>query len=150
MTETWVSNRPCLNQNNIDMKQLIKTDFNACYMVSSIDDQMYNVVEYGVTTALIVETIDKTRQTLYFLDGSEMHFENTELEKVMSHVQERTDFELAWRWFEENGYHVLVDMANDTIEVNVVNLDGTDFIDVLVSPSEIEYRARLWKENNLK
>jgi hypothetical protein len=111
---------------------------------------MYNVVEYGVTTALIVETIDKTRQTLYFLDGSEMHFENTELEKVMSHVQERTDFELAWRWFEENGYHVLVDMANDTIEVNVVNLDGTDFIDVLVSPSEIEYRARLWKENNLK
>ena len=116
-------------------------------MVSSMDDQMYNVVEYGVTTALIVETIDNTRQTLFYLDGSEMHFENTELEKVMEHVKERTDFELAWRWFEENGYHVLVDIGNESIEVNVVNLEGTDFVDIQISPSEIEYRARLWKES---
>ena len=117
------------------------------YIISSEDDSMYEVIEHGEVTAHIVETIDGTRQTLYFLDGSEMHFQDTDLHQVMSHAPSRTNFQMAWMWFEENGYPVLVDEGNGRIEINVVNMHGTDFIDVLVAHAEIDYRAELWIES---
>jgi hypothetical protein len=117
------------------------------YIISSEDDSMYEVIEHGEVTAHIVETIDGTRQTLYFLDGSEMHFQDTDLHKVMSHAPSKTNFQMAWLWFEENGYPVLIDEGNGRIEINVVNMHGTDFIDVLVAHAEIDYRAELWIES---
>jgi hypothetical protein len=117
------------------------------YIISSEDDDMYQVIEHGEVTAHIVETIDGTRQTLYFLDGGVRHFEDTDLHQVMSHVPSRTNFQMAWMWFEENGYPVLVDEGNGRIEINVVNMHGTDFIDVLVAHAEIDYRAELWIES---
>lgn len=108
---------------------------------------MYEVIEHGEVRAYIVETIDGTRQTLYFLDGSEMHFQDTDLHKVMSQAPSRTEFQMAWLWFEENGYHVIVDEGNQIIVLNVVNLDGTDFIDVVLSESEMNYRSKLWIES---
>ncbi len=120
---------------------------NPVYIVSSEDDSMYAVVEHSEVRAHIVETIDGTRQTLYFPDGSEMHFQDTDLHQVMSHVPSRTNLQMAWLWFEENGYPVLVDEGNGRMEINVVNMHGTDFIDVLVSNSEMDYRAQLWIES---
>jgi hypothetical protein len=117
------------------------------YIISSEDDSMYEVIEHGEVTAHIVETIDGTRQTLYFPDGGARHFEDTDLHQVMSHVPSRTNFQMAWMWFEENGYPVLVDEGNGRIEINVVNMHGTDFIDVLVAHAEIDYRAELWIES---
>ena len=117
------------------------------YIVSSEDDSMYAVVEHSEVRAHIVETIDGTRQTLYFPDGGEMHFQDTDLHQVMSHVPSRTNLQMAWLWFEENGYPVLVDEGNGRMEINVVNMHGTDFIDVLVSNSEMDYRAQLWIES---
>ena len=52
------------------------------YRISSDDDKMYLVMEYGETIAYIVDTIDGTRQSLYFLDGSERHFELTSIEDI--------------------------------------------------------------------
>jgi hypothetical protein len=130
------------------MKHLIKLpQVNPVYIVSSEDDSMYEVVEHSEVRAHIVETIDGTRQTLYFPDGGEMHFQDTDLHQVMSHVPSRTNFQMAWLWFEENGYPVLVDEGNGRMEINVVNMHGTDFIDVLVSNSEMDYRAQLWIES---
>ena len=130
------------------MKHLIKLpQVNPVYIVSSEDDSMYAVVEHNETLARIVETIDGTRQTLYFPDGGEMHFQDTDLHQVMSHVPSRTNFQMAWLWFEENGYPVLVDEGNGRMEINVVNMHGTDFIDVLVSHAEMDYRAQLWIES---
>jgi hypothetical protein len=130
------------------MKHLIKLpQVNPVYIVSSEDDSMYAVVEHSEVRAHIVETIDGTRQTLYFPDGGEMHFQDTDLHQVMSHVPSRTNFQMAWLWFEENGYPVLVDEGNGRMEINVVNMHGTDFIDVLVSNSEMDYRAQLWIES---
>ena len=130
------------------MKQLIKMpELRYAYIISSEDDSMYAVVEHNETLAPIVETIDGTRQTLYFPDGSEMHFQDTDLHQVMSHVPSRTNLQMAWLWFEENGYPVLVDEGNGRMEINVVNMHGTDFIDVLVSNSEMDYRAQLWIES---
>lgn len=130
------------------MKQLIKMpELRYAYIISSEDDSMYAVVEHNETLAHIVETIDGTRQTLYFPDGSEMHFQDTDLHQVMSHVPSRTNLQMAWLWFEENGYPVLVDEGNGRMEINVVNMHGTDFIDVLVSNSEMDYRAQLWIES---
>jgi hypothetical protein len=130
------------------MKHLIKLpQVNPVYIVSSEDDSMYAVVEHSEVRAHIVETIDGTRQTLYFPDGSEMHFQDTDLHQVMSHVPSRTNLQMAWLWFEENGYPVLVDEGNGRMEINVVNMHGTDFIDVLVSNSEMDYRAQLWIES---
>jgi hypothetical protein len=117
------------------------------YIISSEDDSMYEVIEHGEVRAHIVETIDGTRQTLYFLDGSEMHFQDTDLHQVMSQAPSKTEFQMAWLWFEENGYHVSVDEGNQIIELNVVNLDGTDFIDVVLSESEMNYRSKLWIES---
>ena len=117
------------------------------YIISSEDDTMYEVIEHGEVRAHIVETIDGTRQTLYFPDGGEMHFQDTDLHQVMSHVPSRTEFQMAWLWFEENGYPVLVDEGNQIIELNVVNLEGTDFIDVVLSESEMNYRSKLWIES---
>ena len=65
----------------------------------------------------------------------------------MSHVPSRTNFQMAWLWFEENGYPVLLDEGNGRMEINVVNMHGTDFIDVLVSHAEMDYRAQLWIES---
>ena len=130
------------------MKQLIKMpELRYAYIISSEDDSMYAVVEHKETLAHIVETIDGTRQTLYFPDGGEMHFQDTDLHQVMSHVPSRTNLQMAWLWFEENGYPVLVDEGNGRMEINVVNMHGTDFIDVLVSNSEMDYRAQLWIES---
>ena len=130
------------------MKHLIKLpQVKPVYIVSSEDDSMYAVVEHSEVRAHIVETIDGTRQTLYFPDGSEMHFQDTDLHQVMSHVPSRTNLQMAWLWFEENGYPVLVDEGNGRMEINVVNMHGTDFIDVLVSNSEMDYRAQLWIES---
>jgi hypothetical protein len=130
------------------MKHLIKLpQVNPVYIVSSEDDSMYAVVEHNETLAHIVETIDGTRQTLYFPDGGEMHFQDTDLHQVMSHVPSRTNLQMAWLWFEENGYPVLVDEGNGRMEINVVNMHGTDFIDVLVSHAEMDYRAQLWIES---
>ena len=130
------------------MKHLIKLpQVNPVYIVSSEDDSMYAVVEHNEVRAHIVETIDGTRQTLYFPDGGEMHFQDTDLHQVMSHVPSRTNLQMAWLWFEENGYPVLVDEGNGRMEINVVNMHGTDFIDVLVSNSEMDYRAQLWIES---
>jgi hypothetical protein len=130
------------------MKHLIKLpQVNPVYIVSSEDDSMYAVVEHSEVRAHIVETIDGTRQTLYFPDGGEMHFQDTDLHQVMSHVPSRTNLQMAWLWFEENGYPVLVDEGNGRMEINVVNMHGTDFIDVLVSNSEMDYRAQLWIES---
>ena len=117
------------------------------YIISSEDDSMYEVIEHAEVRAHIVETIDGTRQTLYFPDGGEMHFQDTDLHQVMSHVPSRTNFQMAWLWFEENGYPVLVDEGNGRMEINVVNMHGTDFIDVLVSHAEMDYRAQLWIES---
>ena len=130
------------------MKHLNKLpQVNPVYIISSEDDSMYEVVEHNEVRAHIVETIDGTRQTLYFPDGSEMHFQDTDLHQVMSHVPSRTNLQMAWLWFEENGYPVLVDEGNGRMEINVVNMHGTDFIDVLVSNSEMDYRAQLWIES---
>ena len=117
------------------------------YIISSEDDDMYQVIEHGEVRAHIVETIDGTRQTLFYLDGSERHFEDTDLHQVMSHVPSKTTLQMAWRWFEENGYQVLVDEGNGHIEIVVVNTHGTDFIDVLISKEEMEYRAQCWAES---
>jgi hypothetical protein len=76
-----------------------------------------------------------------------MHFQDTDLHQVMSHVPSRTNLQMAWLWFEENGYPVLVDEGNGRMEINVVNMHGTDFIDVLVSHAEMDYRAQLWIES---
>jgi hypothetical protein len=117
------------------------------YIISSEDDDMYQVIEHGEVLAHIVETIDGTRQTLYFLDGSEMHFQDADIYEVMRHTPSKTEFQMAWMWFEENGYHVSVDEGNQIIVLNVVNLEGTDFIDVVLSESEMNHRAQLWIES---
>jgi hypothetical protein len=117
------------------------------YIVSSEDDSMYQVIEHGEVLAHIVETIDGTRQTLYFPDGGEMHFQDADLHQVMSHVEGKTNFQMAWRWFQENGYHVEVDGGSACMKINVTNLDGTDFIWVFASTEEIDYRAQLWRES---
>jgi hypothetical protein len=117
------------------------------YIISSEDDDMYEVIEHGEVTAHIVETIDGTRQTLYFLDGSEMHFQDTDLHQVMSHAPSKTEFQMAWLWFEENGYPVRADEGNGFLEVEVFNIDRTDAMFVGMSDMEIKYRALKWRES---
>ena len=117
------------------------------YIISSEEDSMYEVIEHNEVRAHIVETIDGTRQTLYFLDGGEMHFQDTDLHQVMREVPSRTNLQMSWLWFEENGYLISVDEGNGLMEINVMNMDGTDFVDVLVSQDEIDYRAQLWIES---
>lgn len=130
------------------MKQLIKMpELRYAYIISSEDDRMYAVVEYGETLAHIVETIDGTRQTLYFPDGGEMHFEDTDLHQVMSHVASRTNFEMAYMWFLENDFSFLHDRASGTIEVYVENPNKTQQCYMQISTEEINYRAELWRES---
>lgn len=131
------------------MKQLIKLpQVNPVYVISSEDDAMYAVVEYGETLAHIVETIDGTRQTLYFPDGGEMHFENHDLEHIMNrHVASRTNYDMAWMWFQENGFSFLHDRGNGTIQVYVENPNKTQLCYMDISPEEIDYRAQLWRES---
>ena len=130
------------------MKHLVKLPkVNPVYVISSEDDTMYAVVEYGDVLAHIVETIDNTRQTLYFLDGWEMHFENTDLHQVMSHVTGKTNFDMACLWFEENEFIFLHDRGNASIEVYVENPDQTIVSHFQISTDEINYRAELWKES---
>lgn len=117
------------------------------YIISSEDDDMYEVIEHGEVTAHIVETIDGTRQTLYFLDGSEMHFQDTDLHQVMSHVPSRTNYDMAWMWFQENGFSFLHDRGNGTIQVYVENPNKTQQCYMDISPEEIDYRAQLWRES---
>jgi hypothetical protein len=117
------------------------------YVISSEDDSIYEVIEYGEVLAHIVETIDGTRQNLYFPDGSEIHFDYHELEDIMNrYVESKTDFQMAWKWFEENGYVVIADEGNGFLEVEVFNIDRTDMIFVGVSKLDIEWRAHLWKK----
>lgn len=130
------------------MKQLIKLPkVKLEYVIASEEDEMYAVVEHKETLAHIVETLDGTRQSLYFPDGGVMHFDDTDLHQVMSHVPSRTTFQMAWLWFEENGYLVSVDEGNGRIEINVGNVDETDFDDFIISNYEIKYRAQLWIES---
>lgn len=130
------------------MKQLIKLPkVSPVYVISSEDDTMYAVVEYGETLAHIVETIDNTRQNLYFLDGWQMHFENTDLHQVMSHVTGKTNFDMACLWFEENEFSFLHDRASGTIEVYAENPNKTQLCYMQISPEEIDYRAELWRES---
>lgn len=130
------------------MKQLIKMpELRYAYIISSEDDRMYAVVEYGETLAHIVETIDGTRQTLYFPDGGEMHFEDTDLHQVMSHVASRTNFDMAYMWFLENDFSFLHDRASGTIEVYVENPNKTQQCYMQISTEEINYRAELWRES---
>lgn len=117
------------------------------YVISSEDDSMYQVIEHGEVLAHIVETIDGTRQTLYFPDGSEMHFQDTDLHQVMSQAPSKTNFQMAWAWLKENGYVVRADEGNGFLEVEVFNLDETDAIFVGLSETEIEYRALKWRES---
>jgi hypothetical protein len=117
------------------------------YIVSSEDDRMYQVIEHGEVLAHIVETIDGTRQTLYFPDGGEMHFQDAGLHDVMEHAPSKTDFQMAWKWFEENGYMVRADEGNGFLEVEVFNIDRTDAMFVGVSDMEIKYRALRWRES---
>ena len=120
------------------------------YVVSSEDDTMYEVMQYGEVIARIVETIDGTRQTLYFLDGSEMHFENTDIYDVMEHAPSKTDFQMAWMWLEDNGYVVRADEGNGFLEVEVMNVDGTASTWIGMSERDIQWKAILWRENKLK
>lgn len=117
------------------------------YVVSSEDDNMYEVIQYGEIIARIVETIDGTRQTLFLLDGSEIHFENTPLHDIMLQTPSKTDFQMAWQWFEENGYMVRADEGNGFLEVEVFNIDKTDAMFVGMSDMEIKYRAMRWRES---
>lgn len=130
------------------MKHLIKLpEVNPFYIVSSEDDSMYAVVEYGDTLAHIVETIDGTRQTLYFPDGAEMHFQDTDLHQVMSHVTGKTNFDMACLWFEENEFIFLHDRGNASIEVYVENPNQTIVTHFQISTEEINFRAELWRDS---
>jgi hypothetical protein len=117
------------------------------YVISSEDDDMYQVIEYGEVLAHIVETIDGTRQTLYFLDGSEMHFQDTGLHEVMSHAPSRTNYDMAWMWFQENEFSFLHDRGNGIIQVYVENPNKTQQCYMQISDEEIDYRAQLWRES---
>jgi hypothetical protein len=115
------------------------------YIVSSEDDSMYAVVEHGETLAHIVETIDGTRQTLYFPDGGEMHFDYHELEDIMNrYVASRTNYDMAWMWFQENEFSFLHDRGNGVIQVHVENPNKTQQCYMQISNDEIDYRAQLW------
>lgn len=130
------------------MKHLIKLpQVNPVYIVSSEDDTMYAVVEHNETLAHIVETIDGTRQTLYFPDGAEMHFQDTDLHQVMSHVTGKTNFDMACLWFEENEFMFIHDRGNASIEVYVENPDQTIVTHFQISTDEINFRAELWRES---
>ena len=130
------------------MKNLIKLpEVNPVYIVSSEDDSMYEVIEHGETLAHIVETIDGTRQTLYFPDGGEMHFQDADLHQVMSHVVSRTNYDMAWMWFQENEFSFLHDRGNGIIQVHVENPNKTQQCYMQISDEEIEYRAQLWRES---
>lgn len=130
------------------MKHLVKLpQVNPVYIISSEDDTMYAVVEYGDTLAHIVETIDGTRQTLYFPDGAEMHFQDTDLHQVMSHVTGKTNFDMACLWFEENEFMFIHDRGNASIEVYVENPNQTIVTHFQISTEEINFRAELWRES---
>lgn len=131
------------------MKHLVKLPkVSPVYVISSEDDTMYAVVEYGETLAHIVDTIDNTRQTLYFPDGAEMHFEFTEPQTIVNrHVTGKTNFDMAYMWFNENGFSFLHDRASGTIEVYVENPNKTQLCYMQISPEEINYRAELWRES---
>jgi hypothetical protein len=115
------------------------------YIISSEDDRMYAVVEYGEVLAHIVETIDGTRQTLYFPDGGEMHFQDTDLHQVMSHVEGKTNYDMAWMWLQENEFSH--DRENGSIAVYVENTNKTQQCYMQISDEEIDYRAQLWRES---
>jgi len=117
------------------------------YVISSEDDSMYEVIEHGETLAHIVETIDGTRQTLYFPDGGEMHFQDADLHQVMSHVPSRTNYDMAWMWFQENEFSFLHDRGNGSIAVYVENPNKTQQCYMEISAEEIDYRAQLWRES---
>lgn len=119
-------------------------------MVSSEDDQMYIVKDYGDVIAHVVETIDGTRQTAFFPDGSEHHFENTPLGAVVYQLPSKTDFQMAWMWLEDNGYVVRADEGNGFLEVEVMNVDGTASTWIGMSERDIQWKAILWRENKLK
>ena len=118
------------------------------YIVSSEDDSMYEVIEHGEVLAHIVETIDGTRQNLYFPDGSEIHFDYHELEDIMNrYVASRTNYDMAWMWFHENEFSFLYDRGNGVIQVYVENPNKTQQCYMQISDEEIDYRAQLWRES---
>lgn len=131
------------------MKHLIKLpQVNPVYIVSSEDDSMYAVVEHNETLAHIVDTIDNTRQTLYFPDGAEMHFENHTLDMIVNrHVTGKTNFDMACLWFEENEFIFIHDRGNASIEVYVENPNQTIVTHFQISTEEINFRAELWRES---
>jgi hypothetical protein len=131
------------------MKYLNKLpQVNPVYIVSSEDDSMYQVIEYGEVLAHIVETIDGTRQNLYFPDGSEIHFDYHELEDIMNrYVASRTNYDMAWMWFHENEFSFLHDRGNGIIQVHVENPNKTQQCYMQISDEEIDYRAQLWRES---
>jgi hypothetical protein len=118
------------------------------YIVSSEDDSMYEVIEHGEVLAHIVETIDGTRQNLYFPDGSEIHFDYHELEDIMNrYVASRTNYDMAWMWFHENEFSFLHDRGNGIIQVHIENPNKTQQCYMQISDEEIDYRAQLWRES---
>ena len=117
------------------------------YRIPSDDDKMYLVMEYGETMAYIVETIDGTRQSLYFLDGSERHFELTSIEDIAKLVPSKSKFKMAWSWLEDNGYIVRADEGNGFLEVEVTNMDGTDSVWIGMSELDIEWKAMQWRDS---
>lgn len=132
------------------MRTIEKVKLSNVYMVSSEDDQMYIVKDYGDVIAHVVETIDGTRQTAFFPDGSEHHFENTPLGAVVYQLPSKTDFQMAWMWLEDNGYVVRADEGNGFLEVEVMNVDGTASTWIGMSERDIQWKAILWRENKLK
>lgn len=132
------------------MRTIEKVKLSNVYMVSSEDDQMYIVKDYGDVIAHVVETIDGTRQTAFFPDGSERHFENTPLEAVVYQLPSKTDFQMAWMWLEDNGYVVRADEGNGFLEVEVMNVDGTASTWIGMSERDIQWKAMLWRENKSK
>ena len=137
-----------LTNNHYIMKQLIKLPkVKLEYVIASEEDEMYAVVEHKETLAHIVETLDGTRQALYFPNGVVVHFDDTDLHQVMSHVASRTNFDMACMWFLENGFTIISDRRNGNIDVYVENPDKTQLCYFELSSEEIDLRAKRWIES---
>ena len=54
----------------------------------------------------------------------------------------------AYQWFKEKGFQVDVDVDNLCLYLTVWNTPLDDCADILLSASEIEYRADLYKNSN--
>jgi hypothetical protein len=53
----------------------------------------------------------------------------------------------AYLWFKENGYEAVMDIGNLCLYVSVWNDQLEECIDVLLSTSEVEFRADLYQSS---